>query len=256
MKVKITDKILGVLSDGQSHGEWEIAFHLYGWNDSNRSKHGAWIRLIVQALWRLERDGNVSHFWVSHGKGVAGDRMWFRCCDILPCEHPEWGIPHIQDDARNHLTGYDLGIGHPDCTNIANSGVQWLFKIPGRYERMKKDCEFFNLLYNARIPMKCLENPIPHKYALEFIPRYDQIIHPYYFGENIEDRESKATCLWLVNLPFLMAQFSGGEGIQQSVWKEPPSENRKANRARTFNGVANAMASQWSYYLKHLEVKP
>lgn len=79
MKVKIDDKILEVLQNpSTSIGEWEIAFRIYDWNDSNRSKHGAWIRSIVQALWRLENIGKVSHFWVSHGEGVAGDRMWFR----------------------------------------------------------------------------------------------------------------------------------------------------------------------------------
>lgn len=82
LEMKIDDKILQVLSDVQSHGEWDIAFHLYDWADfSLRSKHGAWIRSIVQALWRLEYKGIVAHFWVSHGEGVAGDRMWFRCKD-------------------------------------------------------------------------------------------------------------------------------------------------------------------------------
>ncbi len=170
-------------------------------------------------------------------------------CDLQPAEVPDKYAKHIQDDILNHLDdGYDLGIFHPDCTTIANSGVQWLFKIPGRYEQMKKACEFFNKLYNAPIPMKCVENPIPHKYALEFIPPYSQLIQPYYFGENVEDRESKATCLWLVGLPFLMAHFSGGEGIRQSVWREPPSPERKTNRARTFGGIALAMATQWTAF--------
>ena len=75
----IDDKILQVLSDAQSHGEWDIAFHLYDWSDSSlRSKRGAWIRCIVQALWRLTSKGLVGMFWVSHGEGVPGDRMWFK----------------------------------------------------------------------------------------------------------------------------------------------------------------------------------
>ena len=78
--MKIDDKILEVLSDAQPHGEWDIAFHLHDWSDNNlRSKHGAWIRSIVQALWRLNQIGNVGYFWVSHGEGIPGDRMWFRC---------------------------------------------------------------------------------------------------------------------------------------------------------------------------------
>ena len=77
--MKIDDRIFELLGDAQSKGEWDIAFHLYPWEETNRSKHGAWIRSIVQALWRLEASGKVYHFWVSHGEGVAGDRMWFRC---------------------------------------------------------------------------------------------------------------------------------------------------------------------------------
>lgn len=79
MADKTDGKILNILSDGDSWGEWAIARRLYGWNDSNRSKHGAWIRSIVQALWRLESHGLVAYFWVGHGEGVPGDRMWVKC---------------------------------------------------------------------------------------------------------------------------------------------------------------------------------
>lgn len=79
MKIKIDDKILEVLSDANSYSEWDIAFRLYDWNDSElRSKHGAWIRSIVQALWRLWQENHVGYFWVSHGEGVPSSRMWFR----------------------------------------------------------------------------------------------------------------------------------------------------------------------------------
>ncbi len=134
-----------------------------------------------------------------------------------------------------------MGIFNPDCTYLANSGVRWLIDNPERYELMIKACEFFNKLLNAPIPKICVENPIQHKYARMYIRHYDQIIQPYYFG----DAESKATCLWLVGLPPLMAHFSGGEGIKQSVFREAPSPERKANRSRTFRGIAEAMAQQW-----------
>lgn len=78
----IDSKILQVLADGESHSEWDIASCLHNWNDSrSRSKHGAWIRSIVQALWRMEQKGLVFYFWVSHGAGTAGDRMWFSAKD-------------------------------------------------------------------------------------------------------------------------------------------------------------------------------
>ena len=78
---KVDDRILEVLSDAQSKGEWEIASSIYPWSEPNRSKHGAWIRVIVQALWRLWRKGKVGYFWQSHGDGVPGDRIWYRCSE-------------------------------------------------------------------------------------------------------------------------------------------------------------------------------
>jgi len=164
-------------------------------------------------------------------------------CDLKTGEQ---GLPnHHQCDIRQLLKEYrgyfDILIGHPDCTYLANSGVRWLIERPDRMRLVKPAANFFNELLYADIPRICIENPIQHKYARQYIRHYDQIIQPYHFG----DAESKATCLWLVGLPPLMARFSGGEGIKQSIFKEPPSLSRKANRSRTFKGIAEAMAEQW-----------
>jgi hypothetical protein len=178
---------------------------------------------------------------------ARGHDAW--SCDLLPTEIPG---QHIQDDVLKHLEGWDLMISHPDCTYLANSGVRWLTVISSlkefaqcldssRYDLMLEACNFFNLLLHAPAPKIAVENPIQHKYARKYIRPYDQIIQPYYFG----DKETKATCLWLKNLPPLLTQFTGGEGIKQSIWREPPGKNRKANRSRTFQGIANAMAEQW-----------
>ena len=161
-------------------------------------------------------------------------------CDLKP---GELGLPnHHQCDFRELLyEPWDMGIFNPDCTYLANSGVRWLIDNPERHHKMLEACKVFNLCLDAPIPLVVVENPIQHKYARQFIRPPDQIIHPYHFG----DMESKATCLWLKGLPPLIAKFSGGEGIKQSVWREPPSPNRRANRARTFQGIAKAMAEQW-----------
>jgi len=161
-------------------------------------------------------------------------------CDLKP---GELGLPnHHQCDFRELLDEpFDLGIFHPDCSRLANSGVRWLLERPELMALVKPAADLFNECLNADIPLICVENPIQHKYARQYIRHYDQMIQPYYFG----DKESKATCLWLKGLPPLMAQFTGGEGIKQSTFKEPPSPERKTNRARTFNGIAQAMAKQW-----------
>jgi hypothetical protein len=159
-------------------------------------------------------------------------------CDILPAEVPG---KHIQDDVLKHLDdGWDLGIFHPDCTYLANSGVRWLPNNPERYALMIKACEFFNKCLNANIPLIGVENPIQHKYARQFIRIYDQLIQPWWFGEG----ETKATCLWLKGLPPLMATYVHTERLQR-VHLEPPGPERQANRSRTYLGLANAMAHQW-----------
>jgi hypothetical protein len=94
---------------------------------------------------------------------------------------------------------------------------------------------------NADIPMTANENPIPHKYALEIIGRkYDQIIQPWEFGHG----ETKATCLWLKNLPPLLGTYIH-TGREQRIWLMPPSETRQRDRSVTFNGIAHAMSTQW-----------
>jgi len=160
--------------------------------------------------------------------------------DLVPTEgNPEW---HIQGNILDYLdAGWDMMIANPPCPYLANSGVRWLIGNQERYEKMVEACRFFNTLLDAPIPLIAIENPIQHKYARQFIRKPDQIIQPYHFG----DRESKATCLWLKGLPPLLAYFTGGEGIMQSVYRQPPAPNRGMIRSKTFDGIAKAMAEQW-----------
>ena len=162
-------------------------------------------------------------------------------CDILPTEgNPEW---HIQADVLGCLhDGWDMMIAFPPCTYLCNSGVRWLRDNPDRVTKMIAACQFFNQLLNAPMHYIAVENPIQHKYARQFIRRPDQIVQPFHFG----DRQSKATCLWLKNLPPLMAAFSGGEGIRQDCFRTAPSPDRGKIRSRTFPGIARAMVGQWS----------
>jgi hypothetical protein len=160
-------------------------------------------------------------------------------CDILDCSggHPEW---HIKDDVLKHLDdGFDLMIGHPPCTRLCNSGVRWLNER-NLWSDLELAAKFFNDLLAAPIEKISLESPIQHKYARQYIRKPDQIIQPYHFGEP----ESKATCLWLKNLPPLMASLVHTK-VNQSIFKMPPSDLRSKLRSQTFQGIATAMASQW-----------
>jgi hypothetical protein len=106
---------------------------------------------------------------------------------------------------------------------------------------MREAAKFFKLLLNANIPLIAGENPIPHKYAVEIIGRnYDQLIQPWQFGHG----EQKATCLWLKGLPKLIPT-NIVSGREQRIHLMSPGQNRGMERSRTFQGIANAMASQW-----------
>mgnify|MGYP001559216724 CR=1 FL=1 len=161
-------------------------------------------------------------------------------CDIKPCSggHPAW---HIQDDILKHLNdGWDFGIFHPDCTYLANSGVCWRVERK-EWRQIEEAAIFFNTVNAAPFP-HVTENPIQHKYARTLIKKYNQIVHPHYFG----DPESKATCLWLTGVPELVrTHFMDKNEIKQSLHYLAPSNERKTLRSKTFQGIANAMASQW-----------
>lgn len=170
-------------------------------------------------------------------------------CDILPTEgRPKW---HIQDDVLKHLEdGWDLMIAHDPCTYQCNSGVSWLRKDKSRWEKLVESGTFTRRLLTAPIPKIARENPVPHHFAIELIGRkYDQIIQPYWFGHP----ESKATCLWLKELPLLvptnkLLKPECGYWANQTPTgqnKLGPSESRWRERSRTYPGIAKAMAEQW-----------
>lgn len=154
-------------------------------------------------------------------------------CDILETEIPG---NHLQCDVREILgDGWDMMIAHPPCTHLAVSGARW-FK--DKKVEQAEALEFVRLLLNAPIQKIALENPI--SIISSHIRKPDQIIQPWQYGHG----ETKATCLWLQNLPKLQPT-NIVEGKEQRIWKMPPGENRWKERSRTFEGIAQAMAKQW-----------
>lgn len=147
---------------------------------------------------------------------------------------------HIQDDVLKVITyKWDLMIAHPPCTYIANSGVRWLQDNRDRWEKMLQAEKFFKTLLNAPIHKIAIENPIPHKHA--DLPRYTQIIHPWEHGHG----ETKATCLWLKNLPKLQPTHQVS-GRTPRIHHIPPGPFRQELRSKTYPGIAKAMAEQWT----------
>lgn len=168
-------------------------------------------------------------------------------CDLLPTDVPG---PHYQGDVKDILgDGWDLMIAHPDCTFLTNSGVCHLHTDPQRWVKLFEGAEFFKELLDAPIPRKCIENPIPHRYARTLIGRkYDQIIHPWQFGH----MEQKPTCLWLEGLSPLTPTNNVKEEMMKLPMRErqrlhylPPSPDRWKIRSTTYQGISDAFADQW-----------
>ena len=186
-------------------------------------------------------------------------------CDILPCSggHPEW---HYQQDVFEVIEkGWDVMIAFPPCTHLASSGARH-FKKKIADGRQQQGVDFFMKLVNADIDRIAIENPVgvmSNKYR-----KPDQIIQPYQYG----DKAQKSTCLWLKNLPKLeptnivekgeFFEFTSkkGEKKRMPMWyykalqdaKTP--EQRQTLRSKTFNGIARAMATQWTSNVKQVKL--
>lgn len=156
--------------------------------------------------------------------------------DLLPTERPG---PHYQQDVmlfgRDFWTRFDLAICHPPCTHLAVSGARW-FK--DKREEQADALEFVRYLMTLPINKIAIENPI--SIISSHIRKPDQIIQPWMFGHG----ETKATCLWLKNLP-LLVPTNIVDGRVNRVHRMPPGPDRWKERSRTFQGIADAMAEQW-----------
>jgi len=160
---------------------------------------------------------------------------------------------HIQGDAIEvaYGGGWDAMIAHPECRYLCGSGTHWIKRRPERLALTVEAGEFAVKLWNAPIPVIALENSIG--VLSRFLRAPDQIIQPYQFGEDA----SKATALWLLRLPLLRptCRVPGRIVNGRERWanqtdsgqnKLPPSEHRSMDRARTYAGIARAMADQWA----------
>lgn len=146
--------------------------------------------------------------------------------------------------------GWDLMIAHPPCTYLCSSGLHWNKRVLGRARQTEEALEFVRMLLDAPIEKIALENPIGC--ISSRIRKPDQTIQPYHFGHDA----SKATCLWLKNLPPLRptamveprvidGKPRWGNQTDSGQNKLPPSEDRWKVRSETYAGIAKAMAQQW-----------
>lgn len=181
----------------------------------------------MKILVACEYSGKVRDAFAAKGHTVLS-------CDLLPSDSP--GGWHYRGDVRDVLyAGWDMLIGFPPCTHLAVSGARW---FANKQQEQQEGLEFFRMLWNAPIERIALENPV--SIVSSRIARPAQVIQPYQFGHG----EVKKTCLWLKNLPCL-TPTNIVDGREARIWRMGPSPDRAKKRSETYQGIADAMASQW-----------
>lgn len=218
----------------------------------------------LKVLLACEQSDTVSAAFRARGHYVLS-------CDLLPSDNPE--ANHYRGDIRDivndnkWISEFDLMIAHPTCTYLANSGSQWLYnKKTGerneeRWRSLEEGALFFKMLWELPIPKIVIENPVMLGYAKKIIGvSQSQVIQPWMFG----DPETKATCLWLKNLPLLkptnIVKPDYARNPDGSYWRDAkggrmaktykdayslPKEERQKARSKTYPGIAKALAEQY-----------
>lgn len=191
----------------------------------------------MRVLVACEYSGTVRDAFIALGHEAMS-------CDLLPTDVEG---PHYHGDIFDVLDdGWDLMVAHPPCTYLSNAGARHLypkkFLNQQRYEQGLEAKQFFMKLLTCNIKKICVENPVPS--SIFGLPKYHQVIQPYEFGHPYQ----KKTCLWLKNLPPLMATMYVQKQESTKVvgnWFNAGGKDRQKNRAKTFDGIASAMANQW-----------
>lgn len=182
----------------------------------------------MRVLVACEYSGTVRDAFIAAGHNAMS-------CDLLPTDVPG---PHYQGDVRDVLhNGWDVMIAHPPCTHLSVSGARH-FAAKRASGVQGEALAFVRSLMAAPIPRICIENPVSI-ISSRIVPA-TQTIQPWQFGHG----ETKATCLWLLNLPPL-EPTQVVDGRDPRVHMMPPGPNRWKERSKTYAGIAQAMAQQW-----------
>jgi len=193
----------------------------------------------LKVLVACEYSGRVRDAFIARGHDAMS-------CDLLPTDATG---PHYQGDVFDVINnGWDLMIAHPPCTYLSVSGMHWTTRGLRDPQLTEDALAFVQRLMNAPIERIAIENPI--SIISSRIRKPDQIIQPWWFGHDA----SKKTCLWLKNLPLLKptdmlpgdAKTRRGNQTASGQNKLPPSKDRWKIRSETYQGIADAMAAQWS----------
>lgn len=216
----------------------------------------------MRILIACEYSGAVRDAFIAKGHEAVS-------CDLLPTDAPNWTYDpftrirtHHPERGHHHQGSvldilshdWDLMIAFPPCTYLCSSGLHWNKRIPGRTAKTEQALDFVRLLMDAPIPRIALENPVGC--ISTRIRKPDQMIQPHQFGHDA----SKKTCLWLKGLPHLTPTEHVAPRLVdgRNRWANQtdsgqnrlgPSADRWKLRAKTYQGIAEAMADQWTHAL-------
>ena len=181
----------------------------------------------MKILIACEYSGTVRDAFIKKGHDAIS-------CDLLPTDSPG---PHYKGDMFDlNLETFDLIIAHPPCTAVCVSGNRHYANTQDRIDGVK----FIERIWNLPVEKLCIENPVGVINSLSNMPK-PQYIQPWMFGHG----ETKKTGLWKRNLPDLVPTDIV-EGREDRIHKMPPSADRWKLRSTTYQGIANAMADQWT----------
>lgn len=217
----------------------------------------------MRVLVACESSGTVRDAFIKAGHDAMS-------CDLLDTQTPG---PHYTGPVQDVLgDGFDLMIAHPPCTYLSVSGMHWTTRGLRDPKLTEDALDFALLLFNAPIERIAIENPV--SIISSRIRKPDQIIQPHQFGHDA----SKKTCLWLKGLPQLrptgfvpprmvccghVVHNDDKFGCPNCNWTKTarprwgnqtdsgqnnlaPSKERWRLRSKTYQGIANAMADQWT----------
>lgn len=192
-----------------------------------------------RVLVACEYSGRVRDAFIAQGCEAVS-------CDLLPSEVPG---PHFQGDVFDLFDQHwDLMVAFPPCTYLCSSGMHWTTRGLRDPQLTEDALAFVQQLLDAPIDRIALENPVG---AISTrIRKPDCRIQPWQFGHP----EQKQTCLWLKKLPVLsptcvLEKPASGYWDNQTPSGQNrlgPSKDRWKERSRTYQGVADAMATQWA----------
>lgn len=193
-------------------------------------------------LWNFQRVRLMRVAVLCEFSGIVRDAFIRRghdavSCDLLPDENGSG--PHLQGDCLSmDWSGFDLAICHPPCTYLTRSGAMFIDRLWRRDSR-REAIEFVWQLMSLSVPRIAVENPVG--VLSSTIRKPDQVIQPWQFGFAC----TKATCLWLKNLPLLRPTYIVTPHPKNELQFAQPHAERWRLRSRTVYGIAEAMADQW-----------